>query len=44
MNRKFLIAANLKMNPVPAGALGEDSPYRDRSNVDIASQLSSEGR
>jgi triosephosphate isomerase len=35
MDRKFLIAANWKMNPAPAGFDGKDSPYRTHSDVDV---------
>ena len=34
-DRKFLIAANWKMNPAPAGALEPDSPYRTHAAVDV---------
>ncbi len=34
-SRKLLIAANLKMNPLPEGALQVDSPYRERADIDI---------
>ncbi len=33
--RKFLIAANWKMNPVPAGAFDAGSPYHPRGDVDV---------
>lgn len=33
--RKFLIAANWKMNPPPAGFDAPDSPYRTESAVDV---------
>ncbi|MBU0766520.1 triose-phosphate isomerase [Patescibacteria group bacterium] len=33
--RKLLIAGNLKMNRLPEGALEDDSPYREGSNVDV---------
>ncbi|MBU2213688.1 triose-phosphate isomerase [Patescibacteria group bacterium] len=33
--RKLLIAANLKMNRLPDGALDDDSPYREKGNVDV---------
>ena len=35
MDRKFLIAANWKMNPAPAGWDATDSPYRSESAVDV---------
>lgn len=35
MERKPLVAANLKMNDLPEGALEEDSPYRERGDVDV---------
>ncbi len=35
MTRTPLIAANWKMNPVPAGALEHDSPYQSHAAVDI---------
>ena len=34
--RKLFIAANWKMNPIPNGALDDDSPFRKTSDVDIA--------
>ena len=34
-SRKLLIAANLKMNRLPDGALDDDSPYRETGNVDV---------
>ncbi|MDD5026737.1 MAG: triose-phosphate isomerase [Candidatus Peribacteraceae bacterium] len=34
-DRKYLIAANWKMNPAPQGALAKDSPYRTLSSVDV---------
>jgi len=33
--RKLLIAGNWKMNPIPEGALDNDSPYRERADTDI---------
>jgi len=33
--RRLLIAANLKMNRLPDGALDDDSPYREGANVDV---------
>jgi triosephosphate isomerase len=35
MVRKLFIAANLKMNHVPQGALVDDSPYGERPDVDV---------
>lgn len=35
MPRTPLIAANWKMNPIPAGALDHDSPYQSHSAVDV---------
>jgi len=35
MSRKPFIAANWKMNPAPAGAFDENSPYRPHANVDV---------
>ena len=35
MDRKLLIAANWKMNPVPDGAFEQDSPYKTHSTVDV---------
>ncbi|MSR86843.1 triose-phosphate isomerase [Candidatus Peribacteria bacterium] len=35
MDRKFLIAANWKMNPAPAGFDAADSPFRAESAVDV---------
>lgn len=35
MNRRLLIAANWKMNPVPEGALEHDSPFQPLSSVDV---------
>src|SRR3989338_3948569 len=35
MGKKFLIAANWKMNPAPAGFDAPDSPYRADSGVDV---------
>ncbi|MDP6575343.1 MAG: triose-phosphate isomerase [Candidatus Peribacteraceae bacterium] len=35
MDRKLLIAANWKMNPVPDGAFEQDSPYKTHSAVDV---------
>lgn len=34
-SRKLLIAANLKMNRLPEGALEDNSPYREGANVDV---------
>lgn len=36
MDRKFLIAANWKMNSSPAGFDAADSPYRAHADVDVA--------
>jgi len=36
MARTFLIAANWKMNPIPAGALDPSSPYRPHNGVETA--------
>ncbi len=33
--RKFLIAANWKMNSAPDGAFAHDSPYQTHANVDV---------
>jgi triosephosphate isomerase (TIM) len=33
--RKFLIAANWKMNKIPEGALEKGSPYQSRSDIDV---------
>jgi len=33
--RKPLIAANIKMNNLPEGALNEDSPFRERGEADV---------
>lgn len=33
--RKFIIAANWKMNPAPAGALDAESPYHTHADVDV---------
>lgn len=35
MSRRFLIAANWKMHPIPDGALEHDAPYQSHSDVDI---------
>ncbi len=35
MDRKFLVAANWKMNPAPTGFDAVDSPYRGESAVDV---------
>ncbi|MBU0458071.1 triose-phosphate isomerase [Patescibacteria group bacterium] len=35
MERRPLVAANLKMNDLPEGALEEDSPFRERGNADV---------
>ncbi len=35
MPKKFLIAANWKMNAAPAGFDGQDSPYRTHADVDV---------
>ncbi|MFA7682095.1 MAG: triose-phosphate isomerase, partial [Candidatus Peribacteraceae bacterium] len=35
MSRTLLIAANLKMNPLPAGALEPHSPYGEHSSVEV---------
>lgn len=34
-HRRLLIAANWKMNPPPAGALGDQSPYREHTDFDV---------
>lgn len=36
MDRKFLIAANWKMNPAPAGFDAKDSAYGSHADVDVA--------
>lgn len=36
MQRKYLIAANWKMNPAPQGAYEGGSPYMPRDDVDVA--------
>ena len=35
MDRKFLIAANWKMNPIPQGALLKDSSYQMHADIDV---------
>ena len=33
--RRYLIAANWKMHPIPDGALADDSPYKPQKDIDI---------
>lgn len=35
MTKRFLIAANWKMNPAPAGFDAADTPYASKANVDV---------